>query len=437
MTRSLRSVHHEEATDGEAAAFEQAFNARLERRVVERRKFVEQRRDPGRVDEQHQQVERAPEQPDVEPPEASHLRHQPEHGEQQRRADDDAERGLLDEVDDKQLDRHAVEAVLRFDHELLVERQGKVDRAGDEHHGKNHRHAVGQAVEPGAQHLVQELQPAGKGQAEQQNDLEGQRDARKTGLCDGVVGGFLMCRQFDAPGELLGNRRAMREDVSNLTVGELTADQHHQRQREKKNEGEGVGHCLCENVGLRARTDYMAQDANHLIWLDMEMTGLDPERERIIELAMIVTDVNLVTIAESPVWVVHQSAAQLDAMDDWNKATHGRSGLIAKVQASTLDEAGVEAAALAFVQQYVPKETSPMCGNSIGQDRRFMVRYLPQLEAWFHYRNLDVSTLKELCRRWKPEVAKGFVKKSDHTALADIRESIEELKYYREHFIKL
>ena len=181
----------------------------------------------------------------------------------------------------------------------------------------------------------------------------------------------------------------------------------------------------------------MAQDANHLIWLDMEMTGLDPERERIIELAMIVTDVNLVTIAESPVWVVHQSDAQLDAMDDWNKATHGRSGLIARVQASTLDEAGVEAAALAFMQDYVPKEASPMCGNSIGQDRRFMVRYLPQLEAWFHYRNLDVSTLKELCRRWKPEVAKGFVKKSDHTALADIRESIEELKYYREHFIKL
>ena len=181
----------------------------------------------------------------------------------------------------------------------------------------------------------------------------------------------------------------------------------------------------------------MAQDANHLIWLDNEMTGLDPERERIIELAMIVTDVNLVTVAESPVWVVHQSAAQLDAMDDWNKTTHGRSGLIAKVQASLLDEAGVEAAALAFMQDYVPKETSPMCGNSIGQDRRFMVRYMPQLEAWFHYRNLDVSTLKELCRRWKPELAKGFVKKSDHTALADIRESIEELKYYREHFIKL
>jgi oligoribonuclease len=181
----------------------------------------------------------------------------------------------------------------------------------------------------------------------------------------------------------------------------------------------------------------MAQDANNLVWLDMEMTGLEPERERIIELAMVVTDSNLVTIAESPVWVVHQSAELLDAMDDWNKKTHGRSGLIEKVRASSLDDAAVEAAALAFVQEYVPKLTSPMCGNSIGQDRRFMVRYMPQLEAWFHYRNLDVSTLKELCRRWKPEVAKGFVKKADHTALADIRESIEELKYYREHFIRL
>ena len=181
----------------------------------------------------------------------------------------------------------------------------------------------------------------------------------------------------------------------------------------------------------------MAQDANHLVWLDMEMTGLDPERERIIELAMIVTDSNLVTIAESPVWVVHQSEAQLDAMDDWNKNTHGKSGLIDRVRASSLDEAAVEAEALAFVQQYVPKGATPMCGNSIGQDRRFMVRYMPTLEDWFHYRNLDVSTLKELCKRWKPEVAAGFTKKSDHTALVDIRESIEELKYYREHFIKL
>lgn len=181
----------------------------------------------------------------------------------------------------------------------------------------------------------------------------------------------------------------------------------------------------------------MAQDANHLVWLDMEMTGLDPERERIIELAMIVTDSNLVTIAESPVWVVHQSEAQLDAMDDWNKNTHGKSGLVGRVRASVLDEGAVEAEALAFVQQYVAKGGSPMCGNSIGQDRRFMVRYMPMLEDWFHYRNLDVSTLKELCKRWKPEVAAGFVKKSDHTALVDIRESIEELKYYREHFIKL
>jgi oligoribonuclease len=180
----------------------------------------------------------------------------------------------------------------------------------------------------------------------------------------------------------------------------------------------------------------MAQSDNHLVWLDMEMTGLDPERDRIIELAIVVTDGNLETVAESPVWVVHQPEPVLDAMDDWNKGTHGKSGLIERVRASVLDEAAVEAAALAFVQEYVPQRISPMCGNSIGQDRRFMVRYMPALEAWFHYRNIDVSTLKELCRRWKPEVAKGFEKASAHTALADIRESIEELKYYREHFIK-
>jgi len=181
----------------------------------------------------------------------------------------------------------------------------------------------------------------------------------------------------------------------------------------------------------------MAQDANRLVWLDMEMTGLDPERERIIELAMIVTDNDLQTVAESPVWVVHQSDTQLAAMDEWNKLTHGRSGLVDKVKNSVLDEAMVEVEALAFLKDFVAKEASPMCGNSIGQDRRFMVRYMPQLESWFHYRNLDVSTLKELCRRWRPELAKGFTKKGNHTALADIRESIEEMKYYREHFIKM
>jgi oligoribonuclease len=181
----------------------------------------------------------------------------------------------------------------------------------------------------------------------------------------------------------------------------------------------------------------MTQVANHLVWLDMEMTGLEPERDRIIELAVIVTDSQLVTIAESPAWVVSQDEARLDAMDDWNRKTHARSGLIDRVRASVLDEAAVERAALSFLQGLVPQAASPMCGNSIGQDRRFMVKYMPQLEAWFHYRNLDVSTLKELCRRWRPEVAKGFVKKSDHTALADIRESIAELKYYREHFLRL
>ena len=179
----------------------------------------------------------------------------------------------------------------------------------------------------------------------------------------------------------------------------------------------------------------MAQDANNLVWLDMEMTGLEPERERIIELAMIVTDSNLETIAESPVWVLHQSDAQLDAMDDWNKKTHGGTGLIERVRASSLDEAAVEAAALEFLKKYSLANHSPMCGNSIGQDRRFMARHMPTLETFFHYRNLDVSTLKELCKRWQPAIYKGFKKKSRHTALADIHESIDELKYYREHFL--
>ena len=181
----------------------------------------------------------------------------------------------------------------------------------------------------------------------------------------------------------------------------------------------------------------MALDGNRLVWLDMEMTGLDPERDRIIELAIVVTDSELTTIAESPEWAVHQNDGCLDAMDDWNRKTHARSGLVERVRSSTLDEMAVEAAALAFVQQYVPQAASPLCGNSVGQDRRFMVRYMPRFESWFHYRNLDVSTLKELCRRGKPDVAKGFVKRADHTALADFRESIAELKYYREHFIKL
>ena len=167
------------------------------------------------------------------------------------------------------------------------------------------------------------------------------------------------------------------------------------------------------------------------------MTGLQPESDRIIELAMVITDNQLATVAESPVWVVHQDDACLAAMDEWNRRTHARSGLVDRVRTSALDEAAVEAAALGFLQIYVPSAASPLCGNSIGQDRRFMARYMPRLEAWFHYRNLDVSTLKELCRRWKPELAKGFVKRAEHTALADIRESIEELKYYREHFLRV
>ncbi len=193
---------------------------------------------------------------------------------------------------------------------------------------------------------------------------------------------------------------------------------------------------MCENMRLILREFNMPQDANRLIWIDLEMTGLKPDADRIIEMALVITDNDLVTVAEAPVWVVHQADAMLDGMDAWNKGTHGRSGLIDKVKASVLDDAMVEAQALAFLREYVPPKVSPMCGNSICQDRRFLARWMPELEAYFLYRNMDVSSLKELARRWKPELMKGVPKEGKHEALADVYESIGELKYYREHFIR-
>lgn len=174
---------------------------------------------------------------------------------------------------------------------------------------------------------------------------------------------------------------------------------------------------------------------DNLIWLDMEMSGLLPDSDRILELAVVVTDAELNVLGESPVFVIHQSDAVLNGMDAWNQGTHKRSGLIDKVKASTTDEATATEQMIAFLKPYVGAGKSPMCGNSICQDRRFMARYMPDLEAYFHYRNLDVSVFKELARRWKPEIYSGFKKASKHEALADIYESIDELKYYREHFI--
>jgi oligoribonuclease len=180
----------------------------------------------------------------------------------------------------------------------------------------------------------------------------------------------------------------------------------------------------------------MAQDSQHLIWIDLEMTGLNPDTDRIIEIATIVTDKDLNILAQGPVIAVHQSDEALAAMDDWNQHHHGQSGLIERVKASTIDDAEAEQLTLEFVKQWLPERTSPICGNSIGQDRRFLVRYMPELEEFFHYRNLDVSTLKELAARWAPELKDGFKKQTKHQALDDIIESIEELRYYREHFIK-
>ena len=177
----------------------------------------------------------------------------------------------------------------------------------------------------------------------------------------------------------------------------------------------------------------MAQDANRLIWIDMEMSGLSPEQDRILEIAVVVTDSALEVVAESPVLVVRQADAVLDGMDEWNTSTHRKSGLVDRVRASPLDEAGTEARMLAFLSELVPAKASPMCGNSICQDRRFLARHMPRLEAHFHYRNLDVSTLKELVRRWKPAIAGGFKKDCKHQALSDVYDSIAELKYYRGH----
>ena len=181
----------------------------------------------------------------------------------------------------------------------------------------------------------------------------------------------------------------------------------------------------------------LKKNDQNLVWLDCEMTGLNPETDRLLEIAIVVTGPNLEPRIEGPVLVIHQSDELLNGMDAWNKGTHGRSGLIDKVKASTVTEAEAEEQLLEFIKRYVPKASSPMCGNTIGQDRRFLVKYMPKLEAYFHYRNLDVSTLKELAKRWKPEAYTSFKKAQKHTALADVIESIDELAHYRSTFLSL
>lgn len=202
------------------------------------------------------------------------------------------------------------------------------------------------------------------------------------------------------------------------------------------NTAENTGRTGPATVPAAPASTTLARSDQNLVWLDCEMSGLDPEKERLLEIAVVVTGPQLEPRIEGPVLVIHQSQAVLDGMDAWNKGTHGRSGLIDKVKVSTMDEAQAEAILLEFIGRYVPKKTTPMCGNSIGQDRRFLVKYMPRLEAWFHYRNVDVSTLKELARRWRPEVYEGFKKQQRHTALADVHESIDELMHYRTHFLR-
>lgn len=196
---------------------------------------------------------------------------------------------------------------------------------------------------------------------------------------------------------------------------------------------------ISENPGMsdtQAPAAALAKSDQNLVWVDCEMTGLDPEKDRLLEIAVIVTGPQLEPRIEGPVLVIHQSDALLNGMDAWNKGTHGRSGLIDKVKASTVTEAEAEKQLLEFIARYVPKSASPLCGNTISQDRRFLVKYMPKLEAYLHYRNLDVSTLKELAKRWRPEVYNNFRKAQRHTALADVHESIDELIHYRTHFLQ-
>jgi oligoribonuclease len=181
---------------------------------------------------------------------------------------------------------------------------------------------------------------------------------------------------------------------------------------------------------------HMSKHPDNLIWIDLEMTGLEPDTDRNIEIATIVTDAELNTLAEGPVFAIHQSEQVLGRMDEWNQKQHGGSGLLERVRQSRMDEEEAQAQTIAFLEQYIDKGKSPMCGNSICQDRRFLVRTMPLLEAFFHYRNLDVSTLKELARRWRPEIMEGFSKTGSHLALDDIRDSIGELRHYREHFLR-
>ena len=191
-----------------------------------------------------------------------------------------------------------------------------------------------------------------------------------------------------------------------------------------------------ENHKMLDTESPLKKSDQNLVWLDCEMTGLDPEKERLIEIAIIVTGPQLTPRIEGPVLAIHQSDELLDKMDNWNKGTHGRSGLIGKVKASSVTEQDAEAQILAFITQYVPKGTSPLCGNTLSQDRRFLVKYMPKLEAFLHYRNIDVSTFKELAKRWRPEVYSAFKKNQKHTALADVHESIDELEHYRKHFLQ-
>src|SRR5438105_1523889 len=415
VSRTPRSVNDEQPARGELATLKQLLDPLARRSCRQRREFIEQRRNHCRKQHQHQDLKREPREPYPQPPQRARVTHQPQCDDDQRHAEHDRNQRALEDIGKPKSERGPIEAKALLDAKRVPPGKRQADGAADDGDRDQQQHVAPQRrdIDP-VRPAEKKREAAAKREQEQYNGIDNRFDDSEPLLRDGVISRFLMRRQSDPRCECGRHRRAMRSDVCDLAAREPQS--HEQRYAKRCNENErestgghlaislsGVGRFVCEN-GSILRAPLMPLDANRLIWIDMEMTGLAPETDRILELALIVTDSDLNTVAVAPVWVLHQHDAALSAMDAWNQSTHGRSGLVEKVRASLLSEAEVESAALAFLREHVPPKASPMCGNSICQDRRFLARTMPALEDYFHYRNLDVSTLKELARRWKPDL---------------------------------
>src|SRR5688572_1037400 len=440
MARALRAVHDEEPLGAESAAAEQVLDPAAKLAFLERREAVEERRDPAREDRDEEQREGDPRPPRVQPPERSGGAHEPEDDHEERDAQRERERHALHDVGHEESRRRAVEAMARLDHESAPRVEGQA-RDEPDGHDPVHRRELAQCAfaEETRGERVDRGEPAAHREEEEQRRVDRHRlGEREALLVERVVGRLAVRLDRDERLEIRRHVVAMALDVARLAHAEPDAPGHggEDEDHEKRSEG-GAGHgCVVKLAPRISARDAMAYDKTPLVWIDMEMSGLVPDRDRILEVAMVVTDADLNTILEAPVLVIHQEDAVLDNMDSWNKATHGKSGLVDKVKASTLTEGEAESQLIAVLKPLVAAGTAPLAGNTVHQDRRFMARYMPALDAYLHYRIVDVSTLKELARRWRPEAMVGLAKEGRHEALADVYESIAELKHYRGTFLR-